>query len=305
MEGQHLGALVHERERGVAFARGVEPLTEPDHAHRGLGVDRTHAQREGVDALHHLGDRKTRHIAGLRGHASRSNAGEVTAFVVTRVGRGHVGRCLVTGHRLELHARELARHFECGLHVAEAGGEDDLMALHRQIADHPFGVRSFGHVFHIGGGHLAGQRRLHGLAALVVLAHPAGLGERCHVDESGLERCARRGGRLGLGGEWKRKEKAGDRQGAGAPGHEVFVHGVPRHGFRLDKKSEPGKHRLAGVSILPPGVQSAAAWLNAARQSARRSALMKLASKLLPASAITSSRLNASACVVCSKLAFM
>ncbi|MCY1371601.1 hypothetical protein D9M69_587510 [compost metagenome] len=113
------------------------------------------------------------------------------------------------------------------------------MPLLREVANHALGVRAFGHVFHEGGLHLAGQRRLHGLAALVVLAHPAGVGQRRDVDKRGLDRW-RDGRRLGLCGEGKRKEKAGDRQGAGAPGHEVFVHGVPLHGFRRTKKASRG-----------------------------------------------------------------
>ncbi|MNL76446.1 hypothetical protein D3C87_2024160 [compost metagenome] len=51
------------------------------------------------------------------------------------------------------------------------------MAGGGQVADHALGVGPLGHVRDEGGLDVLAQRRLHGLAALVVLPGPAGLGD--------------------------------------------------------------------------------------------------------------------------------
>jgi hypothetical protein len=99
----------------------------------------------------------------------------------------------------------------------------------------------------------AAQRRLHGLAALVVLLRPAGLGDRRDIDKAGLDGFT--GSGLGLGKSGKRKTDGRERQGARR--HEVFVHGGPLHG--------PGwlkKQKAAGAAAFerdftrgsPPGL---------------------------------------------------
>jgi hypothetical protein len=67
------------------------------------------------------------------------------------------------------------------------------------------------------------QRGLDGLAALVVLARPAGLGDGRDIDEAGLD---------GLTGGWlgSAKKREGEKTGGRERGSEVFVHGVPLHG---------------------------------------------------------------------------
>ena len=67
--GQHVGAGVDERERRLALARRVEPGVQPQHAHLRARIGRAHAERERVDALHHLGHREAGHVAGDAGRA--------------------------------------------------------------------------------------------------------------------------------------------------------------------------------------------------------------------------------------------
>ena len=230
MEGDHIGVLVEQRHGAITLLRRVEPDVEPHHLDLRLSVHRAHAQREGIDALQHLGDGEARHVAGHAGlaHAARRDAREVAALVVARIGRGHVGCLLVAGDGFELHVGEVLRHLERGLHVAEAGREDDLVARGREVADHALGVRPLGHVLDKGGFHAGAQRGLDGLAALIVLARPARLGDGRYIHKARLHGFGRR---LGLG------KNGGEKTGGRERGSEVFVHGVPLHGPE-DKKTK-------------------------------------------------------------------
>ncbi len=243
MEGHHVHAFVEQSHRRVALFGRIEPDVQPHHLDGGLRIDRAHAEREGVDALQHLGNREAGHEArDVRArHAARRDAREVPALVIARVGGGDVGRGLVAGDGFEFHIGEVARHAQRGLHVAEAGREDDLVAGGSEVADHALGVRALGHVLDIGRAHLRPQGRLDGAAPFVVLARPAGLGDGRYVHEAGLHgsgagRCGGFGGRLRPGGG--RQEKTGGRE----RGSEVFVHGGPLHGPGTGKRKRlPGQ----------------------------------------------------------------
>ena len=253
MERDHVHVLVEQSHGGIALLGRVEPHVEPHHLDGGLRVDRAHAEREGIDALQHFGDGETCHEArhACLAHAARSNACQVAALVVARIGRSHVWRGLVARDGLELHVRVVLRHLERGLHVAKTGREDDLVPRGGQVADDAFCIGTFGHVLDEGGFYLASQRRLHGLAAFVVLACPAGFGDRRDIDKTGLDGLSS----LALVGRGLGKD-GGDENGARKRTHtsrtqcggEVFVHGVPLHGPG-DRKSK----RLPGQQPLQAG----------------------------------------------------
>ena len=188
VKGNHVNAVVEECHGGFTLARRVKPGAQPHHLDRGLRVDRAHAQRKGIDALDHLRDRKTRHIAGAARHAASGNAGQVAALVIARIGHCNIGRGLVTGDGLELDVRELFGHLERGLHIAKAGRENQLVSLPRQVTNHAFGVSAFSDVFDISGLDLAAQRSLDLLAGLLVLLHPAGFSNGRDMDEPDFER---------------------------------------------------------------------------------------------------------------------
>ena len=59
---------------------------------------------------------------------------------------------------------KVLRHLERGLHVAKAGGEDDLVPGGSQIADHTFCIRALGYVLDKRGFDLAAQSRFDSLA---------------------------------------------------------------------------------------------------------------------------------------------
>ena len=232
MERDHVHVLVEQSHGGIALLGRVEPHVEPHHLDGGLGVDRAHAQREGVDALQHFRNGKPGHEPGHAGlaHAAGCNTGEVAAFVVARVGSGHIGRGLVAGDGLELHVWIVLRHLERGLHVAKAGRENDLVAGGGQVADHALGVGPFSHVLDKRGLHLVAQRGLDGFAAFVMLARPACLGDGRDIDKTGFDRLRHTalGGR-GLG------KSGGEKTGGHERGCEVFVHGGPLHGPETEK----------------------------------------------------------------------
>ena len=151
VESQHIRTLIEQGHGGVALTRRIEPGVEPDQPDLCVRVDRAHPERERIDALQHLGNGETSDVSGhiAARHAACGNTCEVTPFVIPRVGNRHVGSRLVTGNGLETHAGKLGGHLEGGLHVAKTRREDQLAALQRQIADHPFRVRPFGDILYI------------------------------------------------------------------------------------------------------------------------------------------------------------
>ena len=164
MKRQHIGFLVHQRDGGFAFAHRVKPGVDPDQLDLRFRVDRLHAQRECVNALNHFGNRKTGHITGDAGFADTtgSDTGQKPAFVIARVGGGHIGSGFVAGDGFEFHIREFSRYFHGRLHVAEAGREYQTVALLRHVANDTLGVSAFGHVVDKTGLHLQ-TLLLHGL----------------------------------------------------------------------------------------------------------------------------------------------
>ena len=188
--GEHVGPLIDERLRGFALTCRVEPGIEPQHFDLRFWVDRAHAQGERVDALNHFGHRKTSHIAcGARpAGLACQHAREVACFVVADVVCVQVGSGFVATRVLELHARKFSGHPQCRLKVAEAGGEDELVALLRQVAHHTLGVGPFIDAFDHRGVDFVAECLLHGDASKVVLVCPARIADGADVDESNFER---------------------------------------------------------------------------------------------------------------------
>jgi len=105
----------------------------------------------------------------------------------------------------EFHVGEFRGHLQHRLHVAERGGEDDLVALRGQVADHAFGIGALGHLLDDGGLDLVAELGFHFLAAQVVRIRPARVTGRPDVDEGDLQR-------LGLGGGRGDRSRLGRRR---------------------------------------------------------------------------------------------
>jgi len=222
---QHVGALVDELLRGRAFLLGVEPAADPDDTRLDLRVDALRSHRERVDVAQHFGDGEAADKAqgvGLR-HAAGDDAADIGVMVETCVVDAHVDGRLVAGGMLELDVRKLAGHLDHGVHVAEAGGEDDLVALGCQITDHPLAVDQL--------------FEQNSLAAEVMRESPAGIADRTDVDPCRLQGlglgCARgngsrRGGcrrffLLAATGQHGRRSQASQRKQAA--GHQIVHEG--------------------------------------------------------------------------------
>jgi hypothetical protein len=141
-------------------------------------------------------------------HAAGDDTRHVSVLIELGVVDAHVRRRLVAGRVLELDVGKFARHLEHLLHETERGGEDDLVALARQITEDALGVGAFGNLLDESRLHLVAEFGLDRLAPLVVSEGPAGVAHRADVNPRRLERLGLRrrrcGGRCrrcrGLGG---------------------------------------------------------------------------------------------------------
>ena len=148
-----VSAQIEEPFGGLLLLHGVEPGVGPDDVHLGAGISLPHAEGEGVDAAQDLGDREGGHVADhvRLGHLARHESRQIARLVhAPEVGGGVLGG-FVAGAVLEDHIGELSGYGHGGIHEAEAGGEDNVVALLCEVADDALGVGAFGYVLDVGG----------------------------------------------------------------------------------------------------------------------------------------------------------
>nr|GEU28343.1 two-component sensor protein histidine protein kinase, putative [Tanacetum cinerariifolium] len=241
----HVRALRHQGFCRLAFLGRVVPRVHPDDLGLDLRVHALRAQGKRVDVADHFGhgERGDEAERVRLGHLAGQDAVQVCAFVQARFIGAQVLAALETGGVQEDHAGRGPGHFFGRVHVAERRGENQLVAFGDQLADHAFGVRAFGHVFHERGLDLGAQFLFQRQAALFVGVGPAGVADRAHVDKADLQRVGgeRRGGGQGQGG------------GSQGGGHEVCQYSATiQHTFSSVVNSERLKmvfradHRRAG-----------------------------------------------------------
>ena len=193
---QDVGTLGDMHLRGVGFLDRVIPAVDPDHRDRRIRVDRTHAERKGVDALDHFRNREGGEIADLvrLRHLAGDDALYIAAFIEPDVAGGHVRRPLVAGQMDEFHVREFLRDLQRRVHVAEGGGEDHLVALARQLADDAGRIRPLGNVLDEGRLDLVTKMLFNVLTADLVGIGPAMVTRIGQIDEPDLDRVGNRRG---------------------------------------------------------------------------------------------------------------
>ena len=185
-----VAALVHEGLGGVALLGRVVPAVDHHELQPRLGIDRAHAEHEGVQALHDLWHGERADVAGQpgRAHHTRDHALDVAGLVKADVVRADVGCALVAGCMLEPGIRVPFRGIDRVVHVAERRGEDQFVTAIGEVIHDALGVRTFGHVLDEGRLDLIAEMLGGGEAGLVVLVGPAEIADRAEVDEADLHR---------------------------------------------------------------------------------------------------------------------
>ena len=173
-----LGAGVEERRRRLLLDDRVVPGVDPADVHGALGAGHLGAAHDGVAQADLLGDGEGRHVADLLVAVElRARAGEHAGQVLEVLhGAEEVAEVLavrlVAGQVQEGLVRELLGDRGHGIHVAEAGADDEVEALARQAPEDLLGAGALGHELDVGDvavGHVLAEV----LEALVVGLAPA------------------------------------------------------------------------------------------------------------------------------------
>ena len=114
--------------------------------------------------------------------------------------------------------RELLGHFQCWVHVAEGGGENQVVTAFGHVADNALGVCTFGYVFHVAGFNFVAKLLDQLLATLLVLVGPAVVANWADINEADFQRVS---GRSAQGGA---KAKGGN-EGAQQRFFALLEHG--------------------------------------------------------------------------------
>ncbi len=196
MHGQHIHVLQDQAVRRFTLLGRVVPGIDPHHFNRGVGVGHLRAQGEGVDATDHFGNGEGGHVPDLVGvaHGTGSHAGQVARLVGPGLIVTDVARGLVTGGVFVLHLGKAPRDFQGRVHVAERGGENQIVATGGHVADHPLGIGPFGDAFDVGSFDFVSELFGHNFSRPVVHVGPARIANGTDVDKTDLERFGRLAG---------------------------------------------------------------------------------------------------------------
>ena len=203
----HVHTLVDQRVGRIGFLARIEPGVNPHHLDFGAGVVLVQSQLDGVDIADDFRDREGGDVADFLGlcHLRREEAADITALIGTRQVGAEVLVLLVASGVLEGQLGELLGDFQRRVHIAEGGGEDQVIAALGHVANHPLGICTFRDVFHVAGFNLVAELFDHRLTALLMLVSPAVVANRANVDKADLQRiggrCAQCGAKAKGGNE--------------------------------------------------------------------------------------------------------
>ena len=188
VHGQDIGTDVKQAVGGIPLGTRVEPGLGPDDAHFGVRVDAFDPQGKGVDAADNFWDREGGNVADdvLLGHLAGDDPGQVAWFIHAAEVGADIVSGLVAGAVHEDDLRVALGNIDGGIHVAEAGGENQVVAALHQPVDDPGRFRTFRNRFNIGRW-LDVRELFHLLAPLVVSVGPTGVSDGADIDEPGFD----------------------------------------------------------------------------------------------------------------------
>ena len=227
---------------------GSNQVLTPDDLHLDVRIDALRAQHRRIDAGDHLWNRERADIAehaGLR-HFRGDLALDVAALIpARRIGR-HVLVALVAGRMFEMHIGIFPGDLQRRVHVAEGGGEDQLVAGAHELLDRTFGVRTFADVLQVSGLDLVAEFLDQRLARDFVLVGPAEISNRAEIDEAYFE----------LVGGGCAEQACSGRDHHRRRRNENFSHGSLRYkGMDLISRRARAPSRAARVFIDPARTQ--------------------------------------------------
>ena len=111
---------------------------------------------------------------------------DVTSFIEADIIGADICGTLVASRVLEEHLGKALCNFQGGIHVAERGRKDEIVALVREFRDNPLGVGAFGNVLDIARLDLVPEMRHEFLASDLVLVGPAEITHRPEINEPDL-----------------------------------------------------------------------------------------------------------------------
>ena len=120
------------------------------------------------------------------GHPAGDQPGEVFGLIHSAEIRSHVRGRLETGAVHEDRFRVLLGDIDGGVHVTEAGREDEVVTLAGVLGDDPLGLRPLRDILG-NGGRDVGKHLVHILTPLVMGVVPSGVSDRTDQDERRLD----------------------------------------------------------------------------------------------------------------------
>ena len=128
----------------------IVPSVGPNHLYLNIRINGFGTQCKGVDTLQNFRNRERSDITDdvALSCTAGKHTGQIAAFVEANVVIRHVGRSLVTGGMLEFHIRVFFSKLLHVVHVAEAGSENQLVAVGNHLTNNSFCVSSFRNILH-------------------------------------------------------------------------------------------------------------------------------------------------------------
>jgi hypothetical protein len=185
--GDDIRADVQQALGGFFFRGRIIPGFGPDDPHLGVGVHGLGTQGKGIDAPDDFRDGESGHVTqgiGFR-HGAGHHAGQVAGLIHPTEVVAHIGGGFEPRAVHEDRLGKLLGHFQHGVHVAEAGGKNQVIVFAGHVEHDALGVGAFGNGFHIGGRNTV--QLVDEKASLVMGIGPTGIPDGRYVNKANLQ----------------------------------------------------------------------------------------------------------------------